>query len=76
MDSNTINFINAGFAGMISRTATAPLERIKVMYQNKSNIKTSQSISVIFKQSCFTFRSVNISPFLRPSNQLSTSISI
>lgn len=41
MDTNTINFINAGFAGMISRTATAPLERIKVMYQNKSNIKTS-----------------------------------
>jgi solute carrier family 25 phosphate transporter 23/24/25/41 len=41
MDQNTMNFINAGFAGMISRTATAPLERIKVMYQNKSNIKTS-----------------------------------
>ncbi|MAW08550.1 MAG: hypothetical protein CME61_09775 [Halobacteriovoraceae bacterium] len=41
MDQNTKNFIYAGFGGMISRTATAPLERLKVMYQNKTNIKMS-----------------------------------
>jgi len=41
MDQNTKNFIYAGFGGMISRTATAPLERLKVMYQNKTNIKIS-----------------------------------
>ena len=41
MDSNTKNFMYAGIAGITSRTATAPLERIKVLYQNKKNIKIS-----------------------------------
>ena len=41
MDENIKNFAYAGFGGMLSRTATAPLERIKVLYQNKSDIKMS-----------------------------------
>ena len=41
MDENVKNFTYAGVGGMISRTATAPLERIKVLYQNKSDIKMS-----------------------------------
>ena len=41
MDQNTKNFIYAGIGGMISRTATAPFERLKVLYQNKTNIKMS-----------------------------------
>ena len=38
MNENIKNFTNAGFAGIISRTATAPLERLKVLYQNEKNI--------------------------------------
>ena len=41
MDENVKNFAYAGFGGMLSRTATAPLERIKVLYQNKTDIKMS-----------------------------------
>jgi hypothetical protein len=41
MDENVKNFISAGIGGMISRTVTAPLERLKVLYQNKKNIKVS-----------------------------------
>ena len=38
MDENVKNFAYAGFGGMLSRTATAPLERIKVLYQIKTDI--------------------------------------
>jgi len=41
MNENIKNFTNAGFAGIISRTATAPLERLKVLYQNEKNINVS-----------------------------------
>ena len=41
MDQNIKNLMYAGFGGMLSRTATAPLERLKVLYQNKKNINVS-----------------------------------
>ena len=41
MDENVKNIIYAGIGGMLSRTATAPLERLKVLYQNKKDIKVS-----------------------------------
>ena len=39
MNENITNFIYAGTAGIISRTITSPLERLKILYQNKSDIK-------------------------------------
>ena len=41
MDEHIKNFVYAGCGGMVSRTVTAPLERLKVLYQNKSNINVS-----------------------------------
>ena len=41
MEENVKNIIYAGIGGMLSRTATAPLERLKVLYQNKTDIKMS-----------------------------------
>ena len=41
MNDNIKNFSYAGLGGMISRTITSPLERIKVLYQNKTDIKMS-----------------------------------
>ena len=41
MEENVKNIIYAGIGGMLSRTATAPLERLKVLYQNKKDIKVS-----------------------------------
>ena len=41
MDDHIKNLVYAGCGGMVSRTVTAPLERLKVLYQNKSNINVS-----------------------------------
>ena len=54
MDEHVKNFTYAGIGGMLSRTATAPLERLKVLYQNKKiynsvNIpRKSKVLNVIF----------------------------
>ena len=69
MNENIKNFTNAGFAGIISRTATAPLERLKVLYQNEKNIKVSYNtylyklIKNVGIMSLFNGKKVNRNPW-------------